>query len=47
MKKSKNKTLPCKYCKTPVEKSYETTVSITCWRCASRLADGEKLEISK
>lgn len=39
--------LQCKYCDTWVEKSYATSVSIICSRCASKLADGNKLELRK
>lgn len=45
--KSKHGKLQCKYCETWVEKSYETSVSIVCSICASKLSDGKHLELRK
>jgi len=36
-----SKKLACKYCKTMVDVG-QTTTSVTCWRCTSKLAGGHE-----
>ena len=53
MKKNKNiekhgfKTIKCKYCDHKSNKVDSRATAYTCWKCTSKLVNGQVLELSK
>jgi len=47
LKKTGFKKMKCKYCEHTSNKVDSRTTAYTCWRCTSKLVNGQILELSK